>query len=422
MPDQASTETQEIARRATNHVGFFFTALESSIPVKLAVVVPGGFGGPDDVIPALAALIDELATRHEVHVFEFSAPGTRGQYKRGPAHIHLIPVPISEPLPRAARHVVLLSLLGRGLAREVMRAASPTPFQALHAFWANTPGLLGGLLGRALGLRVVLTVGGGEAVWIPELDYGGGGSAPRRMLVRLALRLADEVTIGTAFARSFLDAHTAATARIIPLGIASAQFEASPRRPAGPPWRLLNVANLNPVKDQNTLLNALAKVIVRFGDVSLDCVGLDALGGKVQARARALGLEERVRFHGFLPPDDLVGFYQNAHLNVLSSRYESQGVVVLEAAAAGLPTVGTAVGIVPTLSPEAALSVRPGDDTALAEAICALLADEARRQQMGAAAQQYARAHDVRWTARAFEEVYFAKTNGTIQTASKSPP
>jgi glycosyltransferase involved in cell wall biosynthesis len=88
--------------------------------------------------------------------------------------------------------------------------------------------------------------------------------------------------------------------------------------------------------------------------VVLDCVGADARAGAVQARAQALGLGDRIRFHGLLPPPLLAPFYRSAHLLVLSSRYESQGVVVLEAGAAGLPTVGTAVGLLPTLAPRAA--------------------------------------------------------------------
>jgi glycosyltransferase involved in cell wall biosynthesis len=140
--------------------------------------------------------------------------------------------------------------------------------------------------------------------------------------------------------------------------------------------------------------------------VILDCVGADARAGAVQTRAQALGLGDRIRFHGLVPPALLAPFYRAAHLLVLSSRYESQGVVVLEAGAAGLPTVGTAVGLLPTLAPRAAQCVPAGQPEALARAICDLLADEPRRQQMGAAAQEFARAHDCAATARAFEEIY----------------
>ncbi len=77
-----------------------------------------------------------------------------------------------------------------------------------------------------------------------------------------------------------------------------------------------------------------------------------------------------------------------------------------KAAAAGLPTVGTAVGIVAELAPERAWAVPIGDDRALAEGILALLRDPARREQMGRAAWEWACRHDADWTAARFEQIY----------------
>ena len=165
------------------------------------------------------------------------------------------------------------------------------------------------------------------------------------------------------------------------------------------------------------LLAAMRRLVDRLGDVRLDCVGEDALDGDVQRRAAALGLGAHVVFHGFLPQDELAGFYRRAHLNLLASRYESQGVVVLEAAAAGLPTVGTAVGLLPTLAPEAARAVPPGDSGALADAVSGWLLDPAAREAAGAAAQHFANEHDAAWTARTFERLYGALRTGTSAAA-----
>ncbi len=378
--------------------------------MKLALIVPGGFGGPDDVIPVLRSLAAELSKRHDVHVFAFSNPGVTGQRALGGATVHLLPSPPLVPaatrgIARTAARAHALGTLGGRLVRAV-RAESGTPFRLLHAFWANEPGLLAGLLGRATGVPVVLSVGGGEAVWIPELAYGGAGTRAGRALGRLAFGLASEITVGTAFARDFLPRGARARARILPLGIDVSPFDAPPHRPPGPPWRLLHVAHLNRVKDHATLFRALADVIARAGPVSLDCVGEDTLGGEVQALARAAGLGDHVRFHGFVQPEQLAPLYRSAHVHVVSSRYESQGVAVLEAAAAGVPTVGTAVGLLPSLAPEAACCVAPGDAPALARALCAVLWDADRRKAMGAAAQAFARTYDARWTADAFERIY----------------
>jgi glycosyltransferase involved in cell wall biosynthesis/ubiquinone/menaquinone biosynthesis C-methylase UbiE len=375
--------------------------------VKVGLIVPGGFGsgGEGNTMPALAALVDELVVRHEVHVFAFASPKP-ADHMLGGAHIHHVEYPWLPSGTGLARRGAVFGRLGWQLAHEILRLSAPRPFEVLHAFWANEPGLLGGLIGRALKVPVVLSLGGGEAVFIPSIGYGGAGTTLGRTLGDLAFRLADEITAGTEFARSFLAARVAARTLVIPLGIAWRNLDASPLRPPGPPWRLLHVASLNRVKDQKTLLAAFKQVVDRGLDVVLDCVGEDTLHGEVQSLAGSLGLAPRVNFHGFLSEDRLAPFYRGAHLLVLSSRYESQGVVILEAAATGLPTVGTAVGLLPALAPAGARCVDPGDAAALADIVAQLLGDEGSRLAMGSAAQRFARAHDAAWTAQRFEEIY----------------
>jgi glycosyltransferase involved in cell wall biosynthesis len=377
--------------------------------VKLALIVPGGFhpGGRDNVIPALVSLAEELARRHTVHVFAFGGPGPVTHDLIGGAEVHQLGDPATIDPPRRARTLRLLARLARQLAGELADADRARPFQILHAFWANEPGLLAGALGRCTGRPVVVSVGGGEAARLPDIGYGGARSLAGRGTLDLSLRLARAVTVGSQFARTFLPGWAAARATVVPLGIDGSRFAASPGgRPVGPPWRLLHVGSLNPVKDHRTLLHAVARVVADGTDVTLDCIGEDTLGGRVQSEARALGLGERVRFHGHLPNPELAPFYRNAHLQVVSSRYESQSVAVLEAASAGLPTVGTAVGLLATMAPAAAAVVAPGDAEGLAHAIERLLDHGLERRAMAEAAQAFGRAHDVASTARAFERIY----------------
>ena len=137
------------------------------------------------------------------------------------------------------------------------------------------------------------------------------------------------------------------------------------------------MASLNRVKDQPTLLRALRALRDAGVDFTLDVVGEDTLHGQVQALTRELGLAAQVRYHGFLTQRELRPLVEAADLQLVSSRHEAGPFVLLEAAVAGVPTVGTAVGQLADWAPEAALASPVGDAAALARNAVAVLADEA---------------------------------------------
>jgi glycosyltransferase involved in cell wall biosynthesis len=367
--------------------------------MRIAMILPGGVdpGGRERVIPVLLALIERLAAHHTVLVVALSPPVGPWIYRlRGARVAHLVP---------PAGHSHAAGLLWRvAMLTQIVRAGK---YDMLHAFWLGTTSTVALLAGRALGLPVVVSLGGGEMVRLPEIGYGGSINGRMRLHTRFALRSAQAVTAGSHYAlRSVLQIRQ--DARYQPLGVDTRPFEGTALRPAGPPWRLLHVASINRVKDQPTLLEALQVVTGRLPAVRLDWVGEDTLGGRLQQQIDRLGLAEQVTLHGFQPNDRLPGFYQAAHLLVQSSLHESQGVAVCEAAAAGIPTVGTAVGLVAELAPTAAVAVPPGDAQAVGAAISRLLVDDTRRERLGMAAQEWARAHDADWTAQRFEALYRA--------------
>jgi glycosyltransferase involved in cell wall biosynthesis len=77
---------------------------------------------------------------------------------------------------------------------------------------------------------------------------------------------------------------------------------------------------------------------------------------------------------------------------VAPSRWEGSGLTLAEAMAAGRPIVASAVGAIPEVVGDvgAAILVPPGDPTAIATAVGALLAEPERRAAMGAAGQHRA--------------------------------
>jgi glycosyltransferase involved in cell wall biosynthesis len=97
---------------------------------------------------------------------------------------------------------------------------------------------------------------------------------------------------------------------------------------------------------------------------------------------------------------------EQADLLLVSSRHEAGPIALLEAAVSGVPTVGTAVGLLPEWAPHAAVAVPVGDPEALASETAALLHDEERRLRIAAAAQALAIAEDADFTARATLDLY----------------
>ena len=136
-------------------------------------------------------------------------------------------------------------------------------------------------------------------------------------------------------------------------------------------------------------------------------VGAGELEDAVRQQVAGLGLQERVRFLGVRA--DVADILRASDVFVLSSRWEGNPMSVMEAMAAGLPVVSTAVGGVPELvrEGETGLLVPSEDAGALAQALQALVDDPAHRQAMGDAARQRAVARfDIRHTVRRYEQLY----------------
>ncbi len=366
--------------------------------MRIALIVPGVGGycrdGHERVIPVLLALIQRLAQRHEVLV----VPLDQAERRRYPLLGATVATLGRTTGPGAGWLVGLQRLIS------VLRYEGARP-DVLHAFWAGRPGAWAVAAGHLLRVPVVLSIGGGELVWLPQIGYGGHGSWLKRAKTSLVLRMADAVSACSRYSLGALT-ETREDALWLPWGVDWKLFDAPVERPPGPPWRLLHVASINQVKDQATLLRAVRLVVDHGITFELDCIGEDTLGGSLQRMSVELGLETIVRFHGFKPANQVVPFYRQAHLYVHSSLHESMAAVVLEAAAAGVPTVGTAVGLVAEMAPAAALAVPVQNPEALAKGILALVHNPEERVRLGRAAQQFARTYDADWTVAQFEALY----------------
>jgi glycosyltransferase involved in cell wall biosynthesis len=151
------------------------------------------------------------------------------------------------------------------------------------------------------------------------------------------------------------------------------------------PWRLITVGTLAQLyKGIDVLIDAVARCRQEGLDLQLVVVGEGKHRAELEARAGKLGLSEQIFFRGQLssgPP--IRAELERADLFVLPSRQEGLPRAMVEAMAAAMPCVGSAIGGIPELlSPQ---DMCPGNDVgALATKIREVLADPDRMTQMSA--------------------------------------
>lgn len=170
---------------------------------------------------------------------------------------------------------------------------------------------------------------------------------------------------------------------------AIAQQRLTTAQPSKANLELLTVARLFPVKGLDVYVQALAQLPDLPIRVRIVGSGDDRYQRYLQNLATELGVGDRLTFTGAIAPDQIAAAYATADLFVLPSRHEPFGIVLLEAMAAGVPIVATAVDGIPQVV-EAGVSaqlVPPDDADSLAIALRTLIAAPELRQALAIAGQ-----------------------------------
>jgi len=162
---------------------------------------------------------------------------------------------------------------------------------------------------------------------------------------------------------------------------------------------VLFVGNLEPRKQVDVLLRAMASVRQELPTAALMVVGSGESAGVQDQTARLIRLThdlglateaDAVRFVGRVEDEQLLDYYAAADVFALPSSSEAQGIVALEAMACSLPVVASAVGgLLGTIDDgRTGFLVPPGDVPALADRLQALLVDEGQRRAIGTTARR----------------------------------
>jgi glycosyltransferase involved in cell wall biosynthesis len=155
---------------------------------------------------------------------------------------------------------------------------------------------------------------------------------------------------------------------------------------------LLTVARLaasERYKGIEQVISAVAALRDRFPELEYRIVGDGDYRPHLEDCARQQGVADLVRFLGRVPPDALAQAYRDAALFVMPSQKEGFGIVFLEAALFGVPSVGGNHGGTPEViaSGETGFVVKYGDIAELIARVESLLTDAGRTRAMGQAAR-----------------------------------
>ena len=155
---------------------------------------------------------------------------------------------------------------------------------------------------------------------------------------------------------------------------------------------LLYVGRLAPEKNVHFLLRAFREVALRRPDVLLLMIGGGPAAEDLVREAQQLGIAGQVIFPGYIGHDRLVDYYRQCDLFVFASKTETQGLVVLEAMAAGLPVVAIPeMGVKDIVRDGENALCASEDEVRYAEAVLELLADASLRERLREGALRTAR-------------------------------
>ena len=280
----------------------------------------------------------------------------------------------------------------RRFGQALVLAAELGGVEAIHAHFLHTPASVARYASAMLGIGWSFSAHAKDVWTTPDWEKRE--------------KLAD-ARFGVTCTRANLD-HLAAlapspdTVELVYHGLDHARFparvEERPKRDGSDPAdpvRLLSVGRLVEKKGFDDLLGALAALSPGLA-WTLDVVGGGALAARLRRRAAALGLGERVRWHGSLPHDRVVERFAAADLFVLASHVSADGDrdglpnVLMEAQLLGAACVSTRVSAIPELIEHGVngLLVPPRDTAALTAALERAIADAALRGRLAEAGRR----------------------------------
>jgi glycosyltransferase involved in cell wall biosynthesis len=313
-----------------------------------------------------------------------------------------------------------------GAMLQLARLAWAVKADVVHCYNPR-PMLYGGLAARAIGIRAAVGFLSAFACQVPDRSYGflpqPLATASRRNVYRNRLAATSMrfiVAVSPSLGRRFCEYNHVPLhkLRVISYGAdlravdrVTAEQGSELRQQLGfrPDDVVIgSVGRLVEQKDYPTQLRAFALAAARVPSLRMAIAGDGPLRWMLEQMARELGIAAKVRFLGNW--DDVPALLRSVDLFTLASKFEPFGVALLEAQAAGLPIVATAVNEIPEIvaDGESGMLTPAENASNMADLFVMLAQDRDCRVRLGGRARMQAQQHSLQAVVAAYESLYDA--------------
>jgi glycosyltransferase involved in cell wall biosynthesis len=355
---------------------------------RIALFGMGTLGGLDlkQGVPVLVDLFSKLSADFEI-VF----------YSLSPIDVTQIPKGIGARQPTSWRIPAIWKYLLL-VVRCVWDHYFNRQFSLIFSVSVNPTGRWAVLVARILRRPIIVQLITLEVGAMPEINIKGFLIPRFKKIILSVCEKADALVSVSEYQRKIAIANLPFSKEItdLPLRINTNSFHCKMRH-ITLPVQFIHIAFYSPIKDQDTMFAAFAKVAEQI-DCHLTVIGNNFDVPHVHNLLKDLHITHKVTFTGFVKNNELTNYFDTAHILLHTARFETGCAVIQEAMASGVAVAGTRVGLLSDIGDNYAVIVPPRDFMQLAEKILQLVNDPALYARITKEAYDWITTHDAEWS------------------------
>lgn len=226
-------------------------------------------------------------------------------------------------------------------------------------------------------------------------------------LIAIIYNKCDKIIVPSNQIKKVIKPHVKKEVEVISNGIELKLFRPKSKYKKGT-FNLIHVGRVGYEKNVDVVIKSVDIIRKVYPKVKLDVIGPGPALPNLKRLVKKLSLNRNVRFLGKIDYKKLNCFYKKADIFLTASTMETQGLVILEAMASGLPIIGVKKYAIPDLviNDKNGYIVKPFNHRAMAEKTIALLSNPNLIEKFGKESARMVKRHDINITYKRLEELY----------------